>query len=151
MKLANSGFTLIELVVVLILTGILAVAVLPRFVGSQAIDDRGFHDSTLAALRYAQKAAIAQRHTVCVTFTSTSVTATVASAAPPSTTCDTNLNGPNGTSPYTVTARGSSAYTGTPTSFSFSALGQASLSQTIQVANVASSITVEAATGYVHE
>jgi MSHA pilin protein MshC len=145
------GFTLVELVVVLMLTGILAVAVLPKFVGLQAFDDRGFHDSTLAALRYAQKAAIAQRHTVCVTFTATTITAKIASAVPPSTTCDTDLAGPNGTSPYTITARGSSAFASVPTAFNFSALGRASTGQTIQVANVTSSITVEAETGYVHE
>lgn len=140
-----------ELVVVLVLTGILAVAVLPRFVGSRTIDDRGFHDSILAALRYAQKAAIAQRRTVCLTFTLNSVTARVASAASPSTNCDTNLAGPNGTSPYTVTARGTSVFAAVPAAFNFSALGRASLGQTIQVADLTRSITIEAETGYVHE
>jgi len=151
MKPSADGFTLIELIVILMLTGILAVTALPRLLDSRVMDDRGFHDTTLAALRYAQKAAIAKRRTVCLTFTTTSVTARVASGDPPSTVCDTDLIGPNGTQPYTVMARGSSAYTGTPTAFSFSALGQAGQSQTIQVANVANSITVEAATGYVHE
>ncbi len=145
------GFTLIELVVILILTGILAVAVVPRFVGSQAIDDRGFHDETLAALRFAQKTAIAQRRSVCVTFSTNAVTARIASAAPPSTTCDTNLAGPNGSNPYTVTARGSSVYASVPAGFTFSALGRVAASQTIQVANVSRTITVEAETGYVHD
>ena len=151
MKRLHIGFTIIELVVVIMLTGILAVTVLPKFLGLQAFDDRGFHDSTLAALRYAQKAAIAHRHTVCLSFSSTSVTATTASAAPPSVNCDINLGGPNGTNPYQVTARGASVYARVPTAFNFSALGRASIGQTIQVANVTQSIKVEAETGYVHE
>lgn len=151
MKRISLGFTIIELVVVIMLTGILAFTVLPKLLVLQVFDDRGFHNNTLAALRYAQKAAIAQRHTVCLSFTSTSVTATTSSSAPPSANCDTNLGGPNGTSPYQVTARGTSAYTNIPVAFNFSALGRASVGQTIQIGNVTQSIKIEAETGYVHE
>lgn len=145
----NKGFTIVELVVVITIIGILAVAVMPRFFDRQTFDSRGFNDETLAALRYAQKAAIAQRRTVCVGFSSTSVTLTMASVAG-STTCNINLTGPTGNSPFQVTAHSGVTFSTTPTNFQFNALGQASIGQTLQVNGATGSITVEQDTGYVH-
>ena len=56
---------------VMVLTGILAVAVIPRFVDRKAFDARGFFDQSISMVRYAQKAAIAQRTPVCVSTNST--------------------------------------------------------------------------------
>ena len=148
------GFTIIELVMVLILVGILAVNALPRFFDRNTFDSRGFHDQTLAALRYAQKSAIAQRRNVCITFTSKSVTLTIASAAGASASCDKNLDNPAGSSPFTITGRTSGVVFQTvPTNFSFNALGQPqpNSTQTVQVSGVPYKITVEKETGYVHQ
>lgn len=144
-----SGFTLIELVVVMLIIGVLAVAAVPRLLDSQTFDSRGFNDQTLSALRYGQKAAIAQRRTVCISFSATSVTLTVASAAG-SSTCDTNLAGPAGDSPFQIIASSGVAYTASPSNFRFNAAGQANLGQTLQVSGQTNSITVEQETGYVH-
>ncbi len=148
----QSGFTLVELIVVMMIVGILAVAAIPRFFNRNTFDSLGFKDETVAALRYAQKAAIAQRRTVCVAFTATSTTLTIVSAAD-SSNCGatTNLSGPTGTTPYQVTARSSSAtYSITPASFSFDALGRASSGQTFQVTGATGNIVIEQETGYVH-
>lgn len=147
----HSGFSLIELVVTLLLVGILAVTVIPKFFDRSAFDSRGFHEQTLAVLRYAQKSAVAQRRMVCVAFTASSVVLTLASAPPPSTACDANLTGPDGSSPYTVAAPAGAAYVAVPAGFYFTALGQASAGQTLQVSGVLATITVEGETGYVHE
>jgi MSHA pilin protein MshC len=149
------GFTLVELIMVMIIIGILAVAVVPRMFDRKIYESRGFYDETLAALRYAQKSAIAQRRTTCVAFTSTTVTLKIVTAAG-STDCNTasglaNLVSPTGASPFTVTAKPGVAFSVIPNGVSFYASGQASNRRTIQVAGVAGIITVEQATGYVHQ
>lgn len=168
-RVGQVGFTLIELIMVMVILGILAVYAVPRIFNSNDFYARGFHDETLSILRYAQKTAIAQRRTVCVVFSApspASATLTIASAAA-SYTCNTSSTGPNKSCPGgptgptgCITGRTDVAYSGTPTNFNFDGLGQpikadgtgaAQTTQTIQVANAAKSITVEAATGYVHE
>jgi MSHA pilin protein MshC len=155
------GFTLIELIMVIVLMGVLAVVAAPRIFNSNDFNARGFHDETLAYLRYAQKTAIAQRRTVCVAFGSNTVTLSIASA-PATFNCAAagTLKGPKGDTPATITAKSGVAYASTPTpsAFNFDGLGQpidsagaAVGKQTIQVAGAAQTITVETATGYVHE
>ena len=144
-----SGFTLIELVTVIAILGIVAVAAIPRLIDRQVFDSRGFSDQVTASLRYAQKQAIGQRRTVCVAFTVTTVTLTIASAAG-TLTCDTNLASPSGPSPYKITANSGVAFVAVPTNFQFNALGQASSGQTMSITGASGSITVEQDTGYVH-
>jgi len=162
-RMGQRGFTLIELIMVIVMLGVLAVFAAPRIFNTGDFYARGFHDETLAYLRYAQKTAIAQRRTVCVAFGANSVTLSIASA-PATFSCavPATLQGPKGETPATLTAKSGVTYTSTPTTFNFDGLGQpisplgaAMARQTIQVANAAIpinvSITVETATGYVHE
>lgn len=143
-----SGFTLLELIVIIAIIGILAVVALPRLQQDEGFKQRALHDETLAALRYAQKAAIAQRRTVCVTASASGLALTIASTAGAAT-CNTNLASPGGGSPFTVSAPSGVSYSAAA-SFSFNSLGQPSAAQTFQVNGLADSITVEAGTGYVH-
>ncbi len=53
------GFTLVELVMVMVIIGILAVVVGPRFFERQVFDERLFYEESLAAVRYGQKLAVA--------------------------------------------------------------------------------------------
>ena len=166
-RLTNSnrhqGFTLVELIMVIVLLGILAAVAAPRMFNTTDFYARGFHDETLAYLRYAQKTAIAQRRTVCVTFSAAGVkpgTVNLKTAAAAGTnSCPNDLTGPKGESPAKLEARAGVGYISlTATSFNFDGQGQPVTSagtsqgiQTIKVENATPEITVETATGYVHE
>ncbi len=157
----HHGFTMVELVTVIVIAGVIGAAVAPRFFTRNTFDDRGFIDVTLAALHYAQKAAIAQRREVCVAFAADTVTLTIEAnlpalptpptppgCAPPRGCAGNPLTGPDGVAPYVVRARGQSVYAPIPANFSFMPLGCATVGQQIQVAGSGEVITIDAATGY---
>ena len=62
MSVANirhiSGFSLVELITVIVLLGILGIVALGRFYGGDTFAARGFFDDTVTAVRFAQKLAI---------------------------------------------------------------------------------------------
>ncbi|MDZ7938873.1 MAG: prepilin-type N-terminal cleavage/methylation domain-containing protein [Rhodoferax sp.] len=148
------GFTLIELIMVLVLLGVLAVFAAPRILNRNDFEARGFHDQTLGVLRFAQKTAIAQRRSVCVAFTANTITLTIANAEAIAA-CAVPLNGPTGLA--VLTAPANVTYTAAPANFRFDGLGQpltganTAAPRTINVTNAAGTISVEAATGYVHD
>ena len=152
----SKGFTMIELVMVMVLVGILAVAVIPRFANKSAFDERGFFDQTITMVRYAQKIAIAQHTNVFVNITSNTICLTYTVDIP----C-TNLAAANHvinpadqawfTKDATTLKQAGGAF-GAATSFSFNALGKPSTATVINVNAVSATqtITVERDTGYVH-
>ena len=161
------GFTLIELIMVIVILGVLAVFATPML-RTDDFKARGFHDETMALLRYAQKAAIAQRRTVCVALTAgppAIATLSVASAEAVST-CNTSLVGPNKScvggptgAQGCITAPSSVSYSTMPTApatLNFNGLGQpTATSFSVRVANsgvaIPQTITIEVDTGYVHD
>jgi prepilin-type N-terminal cleavage/methylation domain-containing protein len=102
------GFTLPELIAVLVLVGILAAVALPKFDAALSLRDDGWHDEVVSALRHARQTAVSHRRLVCASVGSTSVTLTIA-AANPATACTAALPGPDGSATYASTATGSAS------------------------------------------
>lgn len=104
----RAGFTLVELIAVMIVTGILAAVAMPRFFDRNIFDGRAFADRTRATLRYAHKLAIAQHRNVHVRLDGASVALCYAAA------CDVVANlvraptGSNSGSAATLAACGNS-------------------------------------------
>ena len=145
------GFTLPELVMVIVVIGILAVVTAPRFISWKGFASRGFYDEAQAVVRYAQKTAIAWRRPiyVCVSATVISATSnsdcTTAPVKHPITGLDLKSTATDG---VTLSPVGS---------FSFDGLGRPSPNAAVTITltstitdDPARQIVVESETGYVH-
>jgi MSHA pilin protein MshC len=128
------GFTIVELITVIIILGIVAVAALPRFTGIDSFNEFAAADQVKAALRYAQKTAIAAHSNVTVTITT---------ADPPA--CTTNMTGwaISCALPAGVALGGTLAPT-------FDSMGRPVPNATANTVVGGTTITIEAETGYVH-
>ncbi|MDH3633137.1 MAG: prepilin-type N-terminal cleavage/methylation domain-containing protein [Gammaproteobacteria bacterium] len=68
----NAGFSLVELLTVILLLGILGIVALGRFTDQNLIAARGFFDDTVNAVRFAQKLALSTGCDVRVITTASS-------------------------------------------------------------------------------
>ena len=138
---AQRGFTLVELVMMIVIIGILAVVALPRLTGTDVFQSRGIADQIRTALRYAQKIAIAQRGTVSANITSGA-----------NSDCGFALVGGNVQCQVALPA-GVTVVPALPQTITFNALGQpvpnAQSALVVAGGGLTTTITVEAETGYV--
>jgi len=144
------GMSLAELVMTIVIIGILAVIVGPRFVSWKGFASRGFYDEGQAVVRYAQKTAIAWRRpiVVCVSASEIRAISNNDCAVPVTLTHPTSGADLFSTAPDGVTL--------SPVgSFSFDGLGRPSGPTTITLTSTipddpARQIVVAAETGYVY-
>ncbi|HIV73436.1 MAG TPA: prepilin-type N-terminal cleavage/methylation domain-containing protein [Candidatus Aquabacterium excrementipullorum] len=93
------GFTLPELLIVMILAGIVAAFVIPKLDAIMGVRTDAWRDQLTAALRYAQKTAVSHRRLVCMDVAGTSITLNIATTRA-ATSCNTGLAGPVGSSEF---------------------------------------------------
>jgi MSHA pilin protein MshC len=149
----ESGFTIVELVAVMVIVGIVAAISAPRFVGIDAFDARGSYGTLTAALRYAQKTAIAQRRTVYANINTSTRTLCLGYTS----NCSSAVIDPAIQAAYAKTLSSNVTITASASSIGFDGLGRpvpnTAVTYTIQNAVVPSestrTITVEQDTGYV--
>jgi len=158
------GFSMIELVTVMIIISVLAVVALPNFSLLGGYDELGYRDQVKATLEFARKAAVAQRRYACVSRSGNTLSLTIDAASPEGRSVATcagaqSLLLPGSTSNSisprgTITLLGSSA-----ASVLFDPQGRPWTSASATVSTAAqftvhgggdTVITVEAETGYVH-
>jgi MSHA pilin protein MshC len=148
----QQGFTIVELITVMVIIGVLAAVSAPVFFNVQVFRERGFFDETVAAVRYAQKHAVATHCTVRVVTTAGGFTlyGPATSADCVSGPFSTQLADPSG-SAATFARLAPDGVTLSAEDFSFRADGSASFAgQTLSI-NVGGgqSFTVWQATGFV--
>ncbi|MFA6270800.1 MAG: GspH/FimT family pseudopilin [Candidatus Paceibacterota bacterium] len=145
------GFTLVELITVMLIIGILAVVVLPRLDLLRGFDEIGYRDKVKATLEYARKSAVAMRRQVRVTIAASGLTIEFQQQTP-------ELEGTAGWSPLNLPGSSTNTFAApsgvslAPASATiiFDALGRPDAAQSFTVSGGAGTIIVEAETGYVH-
>ncbi|MEA3192425.1 MAG: pilin protein MshC [Betaproteobacteria bacterium] len=145
--MTDRGFSLIELVVVMIIAAILAALAIPRFTDSES-KATWYHEQVMAAVRYAQRQAVAQHRNiyVCVTAgTSVSVSYDPACAGTPS--CPSSASTIQ--IPQQLCAPSNTTLSSSITPFSFNALGQPSPIGGVTVTVGGRTVNVTGETGYV--
>lgn len=150
----QTGFTLIELVMVIVVLGILSTTALPKFFDLSAYQERVFFDDLLNAIRYAQKLATATGCNVQVSISNNQFSIARPAASDRSLCSSTTAT--DFTQAVIRPGSGESSYQGSQSGISidaaefyFTAKGDASASQQIGVGSFQINVVKE--TGFVYD
>ena len=150
---AQQGFTLVELVMVISIAGVLAAVALPRFASHSDYDLAGFAEASRAALRLAQKTAIAQHRSVSANLDSSAGAISVCydSAYP----CATPISDPAASGAFKVSAPAGISLSSSAAQLTFDWTGSPNGTGTTLTLSGGSGgatviVTVDANTGYVY-
>ena len=140
----KQGFTLVELVVIILLLGVLAAVALPKFFNLSDYQERTAYDEVAGAVRYAQKLAVASGCEVQVDLSANSY-----ALQQHSTDCTTGAFATITNHPITSNVITGVNLASTSNTFIFDAMGRSSNAVTVTVGS--DHFTVTAETGYVDE
>lgn len=149
-RVSHKGFTLVELITVIVILGILSVFIVPRFMDTAVFRESAAGSEIISAARYAQQLAMARgsNHRLVIGANSYHVERNDG----------TPVTHPDGSGNYNVTVNSVTLITATPT-IVFNPLGQASffdaggnpVAATSTTINGNSfTVTIERETGYAH-
>jgi len=147
------GFTLVELVAVIIVVGVLAAVAGPKFIGNDVFETRGAQATLMSALRYAQKTAVAQRRVVYVVIN----TATRSLCLGYTNNCSQAVIDPSTQLAYSKVLPSAVSISASQNVLGFDALGRpvpnasatVTLQNTVDATQGSRTLTIEADTGYV--
>ena len=134
------GFTLVELIVVILITGILSVSIAPRFFGVSSYEDRRAVDELLTALRHTQQIAMNRGGNIRLDLESDRYTIEL--------TDNTPLRSPDGTSYPKIFVGVTSS---TPNLIEYDRLGRRVPNTQIDLNIGSNTIRIEQETGYAHQ
>jgi MSHA pilin protein MshC len=145
------GFTLIELVMVILLLGILSFFAVARLADRSESDAHGFAEQLASTLRFAQKAAVAQRRAIYVNVDAANGRVWVCLDA--ANTCTQPLAAPAGGTLEAQAPRGVTLTTTGGTQLTFDAMGRPSSTAAIDfgvdAASIGFTVRIEPESGYV--
>jgi MSHA pilin protein MshC len=156
----SRAFTLTELITILLVIGILAVAAVARMDSMRVFGERTEYDTVRSALQFARKSAVAKRRYVCVQTAPGALTVTVDANPPESTSPPFSSACPFGTAlplPQPDSSCGAAnvvcvrntSLSASAATFQFDPLGRAAASVNVTVSGYAP-IIIEAETGLVY-
>jgi len=137
---SQKGFTLVELIVVILLIGILSISIAPRFFAVTSYEDRKASDELRSALRHTQQLAMNRGGNIQLVLTATNLTVQQTNG--------TALRSPDGRMPYVKTFPSNVIVSPVPSTIVFDTLGRPNAGYTFTVGS--NTIIVEQETGYAH-
>ena len=146
----DEGFSLIELILVVVLVGVLAVVVTPR-VPVRAIEEDAFFTEVIAAVRYAQKLAMASGCEVRVSTVPTDIIIEQENSPCPSAAFNTVVLNPGTGAPWGASRPGSISLSTTVVTFDKLGRSTGGATNISVTGSGVRTIRVEGETGFVHE
>lgn len=138
-----TGFTLVELIVVILLIGILSISIAPRFFTVTAYEDRKAVDELLTTFRHTQQMAMNRGGNIQLLLTTSNFTVQISGGSP--------IRSPDGQSSYIRKFPSNVAVSSVPAlpvTINYDGLGRPDAGYVINIGS--RQITVEEETGYAH-
>lgn len=135
-----NGFTIVELIVVVLLIGILSTFIAPKFLSDDDFKARGIADELITAIRHAQRLSMTrgENHRIIITTTSYSVEKSDG----------TSVRHPDGSTSFSKTIPNN--LVSTPSTIAFDQLGRPIPNSVSTISISPFTLTVEQETGYAH-